>query len=246
MIDPQKLWVGLGNPCTKDDREFFYASTTIAVGNGARTPFWDSPCLLGRKPKDIAPLIFEALRRKNWKVREALNGSAWILSINNNTVVSGDHIREFFTLWMLINDFHLDDHLKDDIVWKHANDGFYTASTAYKAQFLGMSLSPMDRSERGLNKQPPAPCVRKPLFFSTRTNYSRPHYTRTRSPKQLITLGLACRSLAWPLDFFFLSRTHVRDDLSLAGEARLPVRSCVLTYVWFSVRLTVLTPNRPK
>ena len=63
--EPSKLWVGLGNPCTEEDRDFFYASTSIIVGNGAKTPFWDSPWLLGRKPKDIAPLVFEASRRKN-------------------------------------------------------------------------------------------------------------------------------------------------------------------------------------
>lgn len=27
--EPRKLWVGLGNPCTVEDFEFFYASTTI-------------------------------------------------------------------------------------------------------------------------------------------------------------------------------------------------------------------------
>ena len=92
-----------GNPCTDDDLEFFYASTTITIGDGAKTPFWDSPWLLGRKPKDIAPLIFEASRRKNWKVWEALKGNAWILKINPSTVVTVGHIREFFTLWMLVS-----------------------------------------------------------------------------------------------------------------------------------------------
>ena len=61
---PHKLWLRFGNPCTDDDLEFFYASTTITIGDGAKTPFWDSPWLLGRKPKDTTPLIFEASRRK--------------------------------------------------------------------------------------------------------------------------------------------------------------------------------------
>ncbi|KAE8799468.1 Serine carboxypeptidase-like 18 [Hordeum vulgare] len=56
--EPSKLRVGLGNPCTKEDHDFFYASTTIVMGNGAKTLFWDSPWLLGRKPKEIAPHIF--------------------------------------------------------------------------------------------------------------------------------------------------------------------------------------------
>ena len=62
--EPTKLWVGMGNPCNEEDLNFFYASTTITVGNGAKTPFWESPWLLGRKPKNIAPLIFEVSSRK--------------------------------------------------------------------------------------------------------------------------------------------------------------------------------------
>lgn len=62
----------MGTPCDDADYDFFYASSTIVVGNGTRTPFWDSPWVQNRKPKDIAPLICAASTRKNWKVREAL------------------------------------------------------------------------------------------------------------------------------------------------------------------------------
>ena len=143
--EPRRLWVGSGNPCTEEDLQFFYASTTITVGDGVKSPFWDSPWLLGHKPKDITPLIYEASKRKKWKVREALKGNAWILKIKHDTAISVNHISEFFNLWMLVHDFHLDDQAEDNIIWKHASNGIYTASTAYKAQFLGLTLSPMDR-----------------------------------------------------------------------------------------------------
>ena len=140
-----KLWVGLVNPCNEEDLDFFYASTTITMGNGAKTPFWDSPWLHGCKPKDVAPLVFAASSRKNWKVREALQNNAWILKLNTSTVVSVEHIRQFFTLWALVNDVHLDALSEDTIVWKHTTSGHYTAASAYKAQFLGLVLSPMDQ-----------------------------------------------------------------------------------------------------
>ena len=78
-------------------------------------------------------------------MREAIKDNAWILKIRSDTVVSVDHIREFFTLGMLLLDVILDEHSEDDIVWKHATNGQYSAASAYKAQFLGMVNSPMEQ-----------------------------------------------------------------------------------------------------
>ena len=108
--------------------DLFYASTTIIVGNGAKALFWDSPWLLGRKPKDIAPLIFQASKRKRSTLRQALQGNAWMTHIKHATILSVTHIREFFSLWALVHDFHLDDHVQNDIVWKHADDGQYSCA----------------------------------------------------------------------------------------------------------------------
>ena len=37
-------------------------------------------------------------------------------------------------------------NMEDDvIVWKHKNDGVYSAASAYRAQFLGLVISPLDR-----------------------------------------------------------------------------------------------------
>ena len=32
--EPSKMWVGMGNPCDSLDTDFFYASTTITIGDG--------------------------------------------------------------------------------------------------------------------------------------------------------------------------------------------------------------------
>jgi hypothetical protein len=63
--DRTKIWVVYGNPCTKKDMDIFYAATTISIGNGRKTPFWDAPWLDGRKPKGIAPLIYASSQRKS-------------------------------------------------------------------------------------------------------------------------------------------------------------------------------------
>lgn len=62
--DENKIWIGSGNPCTSEDMDLFYAATSITVGNGQKTLFWEAPWLDGNKPKDLAPLIFEASKTK--------------------------------------------------------------------------------------------------------------------------------------------------------------------------------------
>lgn len=143
--EPAKMWVGMGNPFTKMDYEFFYASTTIMIGNGARTPFWDAPWVQGRKPRDIAPLIFEASQRKNWKIKDALKDDAWVAKIRISPAFSITHFRQFLELWATIHGFILVD-VEDGITWKHTASGCYTAASAYKAQFLGMTCSPMEHA----------------------------------------------------------------------------------------------------
>lgn len=135
--EPAKLWVGMGSPCDEDDLDFFYASTTIIVGNGAKTPFWDSPYLLGRKPKDIAPLIHDASTRKNWRVREVVQDNAWIFKISPSPLFSLSTSANSSPCGRLSNVFHLDDHTEDDIVWKLAESGHYSAASVYRVQFLG-------------------------------------------------------------------------------------------------------------
>ena len=142
--EPSKMWVGLGNPCDDKDYDLFYAFSTITVGNGARTPFWDAPWVHGRKPKDIAPLIYGAATRKNWKIREALLDNAWISKINLSHNFSIHHFSQFLLLWSSIQGFQLQHDAEDEIVWKHTDSGLYTAASAYKAQFHGMMRSPLE------------------------------------------------------------------------------------------------------
>jgi hypothetical protein len=62
--EPKRLRVGSGTPCDEIDMDLFYASTTISIGNDRIAPFWESPWLNGRKPKDIALVIYDANSRK--------------------------------------------------------------------------------------------------------------------------------------------------------------------------------------
>jgi hypothetical protein len=114
--EPNKIWVGTGNPCTDKDMTLFYAATTIALGNGRKTSFWHAPWLDGLKPKDIAPKIFEVSSRKNWTVSEALHMDAWINRVNLHETFSMVHLSQFVDLWTHISHVHLQLEVEDDIV----------------------------------------------------------------------------------------------------------------------------------
>lgn len=123
--EPTKTWVGMGNPCDETNLDLFYACTTITIGDGAKTPFWDAPWVQDRKPKEIAPLIYEASSWKNWMVKDA-----WVSKIKITINFTIEHIRQFINLWTLLSGFVTHEHVADEIVWKHTANGQYSAASA--------------------------------------------------------------------------------------------------------------------
>jgi hypothetical protein len=141
--DPGKIWVRLGNPCMEVDMSLFYAATTIMVGNGEKTPFWEAPWLNISRPIDIAPLIFKISSRKKWEVKQALHNDAWISKINMNVEFTLDYIRQFVDLWNQLHGINLHEDMIDDIKWNLTENGQYTTKSACKAQFFGVTSSPI-------------------------------------------------------------------------------------------------------
>jgi hypothetical protein len=52
---PDRPWVGMENPCNKDDMELFYALTSVTIGNGTKASFWEDSWVDGINPKVLAP-----------------------------------------------------------------------------------------------------------------------------------------------------------------------------------------------
>jgi hypothetical protein len=57
--------------------------------------------------------------------------------------LSVEHIKKFYKLWEMTHMANLDNSILDSIRWKFGKDGEYSASTAYKMQFLGHTTSIM-------------------------------------------------------------------------------------------------------
>lgn len=74
-------------------------------------------------------------RRRNRTVREALDNRRWVRDITGapNTAVLLDYIR----VWDDLTDVVLSPGTADRFIWRWTNDGVYSASSAYRAFFLG-------------------------------------------------------------------------------------------------------------
>jgi len=141
-VSPEKAWVGSDLPCDSSDRLLFAACTTITLGDGKKTKFWLSAWLHGRRPKDIAPNLYNLSRNKQWTVAEALQTNNWVRQIRNAHSLCTTHLAEFVQLWGLVQEVPLRNDQADDIKWKFSPAGVYSAKSAYKAQFLGSTAVP--------------------------------------------------------------------------------------------------------
>ncbi|WVZ69500.1 hypothetical protein U9M48_018274 [Paspalum notatum var. saurae] len=88
-------------PCTAVDKVLFAAATSVTVGDGKSTLFWESTWLRGLRPRDIYPKIFSISRRKNRSNQEALSNNNWIKDLNfHHEELSAAHLQEYCQLWV--------------------------------------------------------------------------------------------------------------------------------------------------
>jgi hypothetical protein len=139
---PDKPRVGMETSCTESEKLLFSRCTTISLGNGRKEDFWNSAWLFGQRPKDLAPLLYNFTRRKKRSVAEALRDGTWTRDLNYWTGFTTSLLIQFVVLWNLVAPIELNANLEDTISWNLTRHGEYTASSAYKAQFVGLTKTP--------------------------------------------------------------------------------------------------------
>jgi hypothetical protein len=76
------------------------------------------------------PLIIFGIKVKKWSIKKATSNNAWIEKINMDDNLTRNHVEQFTNLWGHITKVDLEDHMKDDIVWKLMASGQYLAAWA--------------------------------------------------------------------------------------------------------------------
>jgi hypothetical protein len=74
---------------------------------------------------------------------QAISGSSWVRNISLETPLSPTHISQFVELWSLVHNVQLNEEDEDDITWNLMDNGQYSASSVYEAQFFGLVYSDM-------------------------------------------------------------------------------------------------------
>lgn len=135
--NPDKPWQGTQLPCDEVDKELFNAATKITIGNGKKALFWISKWLQNQSPCVMAPTIYQTSKRKNRTVKDALTNNQWVADLQPALFSSSQHFAEFINLWTMISEVELQPETDDQITWRFASNGQYSAKSAYRIQFEG-------------------------------------------------------------------------------------------------------------
>lgn len=130
----ERPWNKLLRTTDPTERELFFSSTTVSIGNGRNTPFWEARWLNGMKPKELAPNLFLVARYKKRSVAKELHNFNWIR--NCQRIDNPQLVEEFTMLFMVLATVTLSNQA-DEIKWRWTADGKYTVASAYNCQFNG-------------------------------------------------------------------------------------------------------------
>lgn len=83
-MDSSRAWSGMEIQSSAPERDLFFASTTMLVGDGNTTKFWDDQWTNGRALREIAPQLYACIPkrcRKQRTVEDGLHAHSWACDI---------------------------------------------------------------------------------------------------------------------------------------------------------------------
>lgn len=118
----------------ESEKQLFFMSTVITIGNGKNTPFWETRWLNGAAPKDLAPNLYTVAKYKYRTVHKEIHNFNWIRNLQS--INSQTRMDEYILLYSALATVALTEE-EDQITWRWTPDGMYSAWPAYDIQFAG-------------------------------------------------------------------------------------------------------------
>jgi hypothetical protein len=91
-------------------------------------------------------MVFALAKWKSMRLKKDLDNKFLITHIDLRQGFDVEHIQRVILLWEFLSAVNLSVGVQDTISWKFTNDGTYSTVSAYKVQFEGLILSPMERT----------------------------------------------------------------------------------------------------
>ncbi|KAE8778281.1 hypothetical protein D1007_48866 [Hordeum vulgare] len=140
--DPSRPWSHLPIPHDADANAIFRACTSWQLGSGDTCRFWTDHWINGRSVAEIAPLVYALVPRRPRKdriVRDGLHLRSWVHDIRG--AFGSATMVQYVDLWCLVRHTPLSS-MPDMLSWRWTASGTYSASSCYKALFLGACEDP--------------------------------------------------------------------------------------------------------
>lgn len=87
------------------------------------------------------PAQFDASRRKQRSLQEALSGGRWVSDLRGR--VTAELLPGLVQLWTATASIHLSATVDDVFRWRRTENGIFSVNSAYKLQFMGSTRSPL-------------------------------------------------------------------------------------------------------
>uniref|UniRef100_A0A453F716 Uncharacterized protein n=1 Tax=Aegilops tauschii subsp. strangulata TaxID=200361 RepID=A0A453F716_AEGTS len=117
--------------------------TTCVMGNGRSATFWDGRWMDGAAPRTLAPGLYVVVwpTKRLASVQDGLHRGSWISNIKGEFTAA--MIFQFCQLWVAVNHRRaVMTDSADNFRWIWTSSGGYSARTAYRTLFEGLTRIP--------------------------------------------------------------------------------------------------------
>lgn len=135
--DPSRSWHALPSKPERTVQAFFQVAIHIEVGNGVDCMFWTDRWINGSSISHLASCLYAVVpaRRRRMSVSSALRDCAWVSDIRGAMTVQV--LLDYLCIWELVETVVLRPDVQDKFIWQFGPDGVYSASSDYRAMFIG-------------------------------------------------------------------------------------------------------------
>lgn len=118
------------------ERALFFASTTMVLGDGRTSLFWEDRWLDGRSISEITPHLYACVPKNRQHIRTIVDG---LLNHSRARDIHGTigipEIGEYL-LWRQLEPVQLSNQA-DTLTWKWSDSGVYSTRSCYNAMLQG-------------------------------------------------------------------------------------------------------------